>query len=38
MNDELERMWKEAVVAYINALSRHLSGMTQESYIQPQLG
>jgi hypothetical protein len=32
MNDGLERMWKEAVVAYFKVLSRHLPGGTEESH------
>jgi hypothetical protein len=30
MNDELERMWKEAVMLYFNI--RHSSGWTDENY------
>jgi hypothetical protein len=26
VNDELERMWKEAAVSYFNVLSEHLLG------------
>jgi hypothetical protein len=32
MNNELERIWKEAVVAYFNVLSRHLPGEAEENY------
>jgi hypothetical protein len=30
LNNELERMWKEAVVAQFNVLSHHLLGGTEE--------
>jgi hypothetical protein len=30
-DDELERMWKEAVVAYFKVLSRHSPGGTEEN-------
>jgi hypothetical protein len=30
MNDELERIWKEAVVAWFKLLSLHLPGGTEE--------
>jgi hypothetical protein len=32
MNDELERIWKEAVMAYFNVLSRHLSEGTEANH------
>jgi hypothetical protein len=31
MNDEFERMWKEAVTDYFKVLSRHSSGGTEEN-------
>jgi hypothetical protein len=31
MNDKLERVWKEAVVAYFKVISRHLPGGTDEN-------
>jgi hypothetical protein len=30
VNKELERMWKEAVVAQFKVLTRHLPGRTEE--------
>jgi hypothetical protein len=35
MNDELERMWKEAVVAKFKILSRYFSGGTEENHEHP---
>jgi hypothetical protein len=32
VNDELERMWKEAVVAEFNAASLHLADGTEENH------
>jgi hypothetical protein len=32
VNDELERMRKEAAVAQFKVLSRHLAGGTEENY------
>jgi len=32
VNGELERMWKDAVVAYFRALSLHLPGGTEENF------
>jgi len=32
VNDELEGMWKETIVAYFKVLSRHLPGGTEESH------
>jgi hypothetical protein len=32
MNDELERIWKEAAVAKVKVLSQHLPGGTEESH------
>jgi hypothetical protein len=32
VNGELERMWKDAVVAYFRALSLHLPGGTEENH------
>jgi hypothetical protein len=31
LNDELERIWREAVVAYVKILS-HLPGLTEETH------
>jgi hypothetical protein len=33
MNDELERMWKEAAMAFFSALSWRLSEGIEESYV-----
>jgi hypothetical protein len=30
VNNELERMWKEAAMAYLKILTRHLPGLTEE--------
>jgi hypothetical protein len=38
VNNELERMWKEAVVAKFMVLSRHLPGGTKENHEKPQSG
>jgi hypothetical protein len=35
VNDELERMWKEEVMAYLSVLSRHFPGRTEENYEKP---
>jgi hypothetical protein len=32
MNNELERVWNEAVMALFKVLSRHLSGGTEENH------
>jgi hypothetical protein len=32
MNDELERIWKEAVVAYVKALFLNSPGGTEENH------
>jgi hypothetical protein len=32
MNDEFERIWEEAVVAYFTALFWHLPGWTEENH------
>jgi hypothetical protein len=32
MNDKLEGIWKEAVVAYFKVLPRHLIGGTEENH------
>jgi hypothetical protein len=32
LNNELERMWKEAVVAKCEVLSQHLPGVTDENH------
>jgi hypothetical protein len=31
MNEELERMWKEAMVAYLKILTQHLPGGSEEN-------
>jgi hypothetical protein len=36
MTNELEGMWKEAVVAYFEALSQHLPGWPEENDENPQ--
>jgi hypothetical protein len=38
MNDELERMWKEMVMALFKVLSWHLLGETEKNYEKPQSG
>jgi hypothetical protein len=38
MNSGLERIWKEAVVALFQVLSRHLPGWTEENHKKPQTG
>jgi hypothetical protein len=38
VNNELERMWKEAVMVYFEALSRHLPGGTEENHENDQWG
>jgi hypothetical protein len=35
VNDELERMWKEAVVAYFKALSWHVPEDSTENHKKP---
>jgi hypothetical protein len=37
-NEELENMWKVAVVAYLNTLSQHSSGETYENHENLQFG
>jgi hypothetical protein len=37
MDDELERVWKETVMAYFMVLSRHLLGEAEESHENRQL-
>jgi hypothetical protein len=32
MNNELERIWKEAVMSYLKVLSDHLPGGTEETH------
>jgi hypothetical protein len=32
VNDELERIWKEAVMVFFKAVSRHSSGGTEEMH------
>jgi hypothetical protein len=37
LNDELERMWKEAVIAYFKVISlQHLPRGTKENHESPQ--
>jgi hypothetical protein len=38
MNNNLERIWKEAVLAQFKVLSRHLPGSTEENHKEPQSG
>jgi hypothetical protein len=38
VNDELERMWKEAIMACFKVLSQHLCGEIDESHKKSQLG
>jgi hypothetical protein len=38
VNDELEMIWKEAVVAYVEALFRHLTECNEENHGKPQSG
>jgi hypothetical protein len=38
VNDELERMWKEAVMAEFKVLSWNLPGRTEENHEKPQSG
>jgi hypothetical protein len=38
VNNELERMWKEAVMAKFKVLSQHLPGRTEENHKKPQSG
>jgi hypothetical protein len=35
MNDELERMWNEGVVAHFKVLSQHLPEGTEENHKKP---
>jgi hypothetical protein len=35
MNNELERIWKEATVAYFEVLPQHLPGGIEENHEQP---
>jgi hypothetical protein len=35
VNDELERTWKEPVVAYLNVLFCHSPGETEENHEVP---
>jgi hypothetical protein len=37
MNNELERTWKETVVARFKILTHHLPGGTKETHRKPQL-
>jgi hypothetical protein len=36
VNDELEKIWKEAVMAYFKVLSWHSPGGTEENHDKPQ--
>jgi hypothetical protein len=38
MNNKFERLWKEAVLAYLRALSQHLPGRSEENHRKPQSG
>jgi hypothetical protein len=38
VNNKLERMWKEVVIAKFKALSRYLLEGTEENYKKPQSG
>jgi hypothetical protein len=38
VNDELESIWKEALVAYSVALRRYLPGVTEENRERPHSG
>jgi hypothetical protein len=38
MNNELERMWKEAVMAQFEVLSQYLPADTEETIEEPQPG
>jgi hypothetical protein len=38
MNDDIVRIWKEAVVAYFKVLSRHLPGGTDENHEELESG
>jgi hypothetical protein len=38
VNDELEGMWKEAVMASFKVLFCHLPGRTEENHEKPQSG
>jgi hypothetical protein len=38
MNDEIERIWKEAVLAYFKVSSWHVPGGTEENYKNCQSG
>jgi hypothetical protein len=37
MNDELERIWKEAVMAYCKVLSQQIYEETEENQEKPQV-
>jgi hypothetical protein len=30
VNNKLERIWKEAVIAYVKVLSQHFAGVTED--------
>jgi hypothetical protein len=38
MNNKLERLWIEAIICRVKAISRHLPGGTEENYKKPQPG
>jgi hypothetical protein len=38
VSNELERMWKEAVLAEFKAIFRYLPGGTEENHEKPQSG
>jgi hypothetical protein len=38
MNDELERLWKEASVVFLKVLSRHSPGVTEVNHENPYPG
>jgi hypothetical protein len=38
VNDELEMMWKEVVMAYCKVLSWHMPGGIEETHKTPQSG
>jgi hypothetical protein len=38
MNNDSERIWEEAVVAYFKLLSQHLPGRTEKNYEKSQSG
>jgi hypothetical protein len=36
LNDEMKRMWKAAIAAYLKLLARHLCGLIEENHANPQ--